>query len=408
MKRKIFYILLILQLAACNNKEKLEIETTKVQQGKFVLDITEEGEIDATNAITISSPVMSRRFGQLEINMIIEDGTVVKVGDTVIIFDPTEVIKSITSRQSELEIAEAELNKLKATHESEINDLEANLKITEISHQISEINFEQASYEADVTKKEIKLTLEKAKISLDKAREEIKNKKKIHKEEVQQSLLEIKQLRAELKIAQETLNKLTVTSPAPGIAIIKHNWSTNNKWAAGDQTWSGNALIDLPDLSELMARVNINEVDIANIKLNQKAKIKLDAFSDTTFQGKVTKVANLASLKDRDSKTKVFPVEILIEGTSDILIPGMTVSCNISINELENKIYIPLESLFTDGINEYVYEKSGAKFRKKNITTGLSNNDHIIVEEGLNEGDIIALTNPNIDEEDQEKTEQTN
>jgi HlyD family secretion protein len=90
----------------------------------------------------------------------------------------------------------------------------------------------------------------------------------------------------------------------------------------GDQTWSGNILINLPDLSELKVKAEVNEVDISKIKIGQKVLVKLDAFSDTSFNGTVTHVANLANFKEGSNKIKVFPIEILIEGTSDKLMPG--------------------------------------------------------------------------------------
>ena len=405
MKKITLFLLISVFIINCNRKTNADVETCKALHGTFLLNVTEEGEIDATNAINISSPAMSWRYGMLKINMIVEDGTQVKAGDTVIVFDQAEVIKNKMEKEAELEIALAELEKLKATHESKINELEANLKVTEISHQISEINYEQSEYEADITRKEIKLSLEKARITLDKAKDEIENQKKIHREEIQQARLKIKQLEADVEEAQITMDKLTVTSPEKGIAILKRNWNSGNKWQVGDQTWSGNPLINLPDLSELMVKININEVDISKIVVGQNVEIKLDAFSDTTFTGEVTKVANLAGFKDKSKKIKVFPTEILVHGTSEKLLPGMTVSCKINVDKIEDQTYIPLEALFKDGIDEYVYIKAGSGFRKKIVETGLANNDHIIINNGLKKGDILAMSDPYIEEKESKKDE---
>lgn len=394
MKQITYIILIFSVLTGCKNKTKTEVETCKVQKGVFNIDVTEEGEIKATRSINISSPAMSWQYGMLKINKIIDDGAEVKEGEVVIEFDPSEVQKVLIDAKSELDIAKAELEKLVATQESKINELEANLKISELAYKISEINFEQSVYEADITKKEIRLNLDKAKISLGKARDEIENQKVIHKEEVQQAKLKIGQLTAKLDDAKQTLKNLNVVSPSPGIAIIRENRSTKSKWQVGDQTWSGNPLIDLPDLSEIKAEAEINEVDISKIKLGQKVEIKLDAFSDTIFTGEVIKIANLAKYKDKSNKIKVFPIEILLEGTSKKLLPGITVSCKIIINKIEDQLFIPIEALFNNGTEEYVYLKSGGSYKKKIIETGVSNNDYIIIEKGLKEKDILALSNP--------------
>lgn len=393
-----YFLIALLLLAGCKNKVAQDVETCKVKHGVFYIELVEEGEIQATHAINISSPPISWRFGMLKITDILEDGAKVNAGDTVIRFDPSEVQKAILDAEAELEIAKAELNKMKAQQSSKIEELKANIKISEIAYQISEIKLEQASFESDISRREIRLNLDKAAIALDKAREEIINQEKIHHEEVQQSLLKIKQLQTNLDEAHETLDKLTVVSPASGIAIIRDNWATGNKWQVGDQPWSGMPMIDLPDLDELKVEAEISEVDIAKIKLGLEAEIKLDAFSDTVYYGKVISVANLAQFKDQDSKIKVFPVEVLIDRASSVFLPGMTVSCRIIVDEIEDVMYIPLEALFTEENEYFVYVKSGSSYDKRQVVIKQKNNDYIVVEKGLEEGILIAMTNPFSDE----------
>lgn len=398
------YILFFFVLASCSSaKLKENVPTAKVKYGEFIINLVEEGEVEAVKAINISSPAMSWRYGQLKITEIVDDGSEVAENDTVMKFDPSEVGKAIIDAEAKLEIAHAELEKTKAEQESRILELESSLKISEISHRISEIELEQSSYEADIKKREIQLNLHKAKISLKKARQEINNQKKIDKEEQKQKLLEIKQLEENLEDAKRTEEKLTVTSPAKGIAIIRKNRSTGSKWQVGDQPWSGNPIIDLPDMSILKINVDINEVDISKIKTGQKVEIRLDAFSDSVYWGKVTTIANLAKQKDDKSKIKVFPVEVLVESQSKQLLPGMTVSCKFHIEKIDNVKFIPLESVFKENLLEYVYLKSGASFNRKDIKLGRENNDYVIVEEGLDEDDLVALLFPFEEEKKEEE-----
>jgi HlyD family secretion protein len=396
-------VLLFVCVFSCKPGTKEGIETCEVRKGEFLIDLTEEGEILATRAINISSPAMSWRFGLLKITQIVEDGQQVKAGDTVIVFDPSEVLKAIVDAEAELEIARAELEKLKAQQESKIEELRANIEISDISRRIIEIKLEQATFDADITRKEIGLNVDKAKISLNKAREEILNQEKIHHEEIQQSKLRIKQLEVNLAEANKTLETLTVVSPSSGIAIIRRNWNTQNKWQVGDQPWSGSPLIDLPDLSELKVEAEISEVDISKVQLDQAVEIKLDAFSDSRYSGTVINIANLAQFKNRDTKIKIFPVEVLIDSSSEVLMPGMTVSCRIIIDKIRDVLFIPLDALFLEDDNEYVYVKSGNSFQKETVKTGSRNNDYIIIDEGIEEGQIIALTDPFKEESSTEK-----
>jgi len=394
MIRRSTIVLVLIVLIGCKNKTAIEVETCNVKNGLFYIDLVEEGEIQATNSINISVPAMSWQFGLFKITQIVEDGDLIQSGDTAVIFDPSEVEKAIINAKAELEIAKAELEKKKAEQASKIEELKANIEISEISHRISEINLEQATFEADITRREIKLNLEKAKIALDKAREEIENQQKIHSEEIKQSMLKISQLESNLREAEITFKNLTVVSPAAGIAILRKNWSTGNKWQVGDQPWSGSPLVDLPDLQELKVHTEISEVDISKIQMGQAVEIKLDAFSDTAFSGKVISIANLAQFKEGDSKIKIFPVEILIDGTSEKFLPGMTVSCRIIVDKIDSVLYIPLEALFVEGDKNYVYDRSGNSYRKKDVVIGQRNNDFVIIREGLDPDAILALSDP--------------
>ena len=393
-------ILCVFIIVGCGQKIKSHVETATVKLGNFNIEVVETGEVQAVEAINISSPAMSWRFGRLEIMQIVEDGKQVAKGDTVIQFDPSEVEKAIVDAQMELEIAIAELEKMRAEQESKVYELEADLKVAEISYQISELDLEQAIYEPDIRKKEIGLNLDQAKIALDKARDEIENQKKIHVEEIQQKQIKIKQLQDNLDEAKQTLKNLTVVSSGDGIAILRRNWSTRNKWQVGDQTWSGNPLIDLPDLKQLKAETEINEVDISKIALEQTAEIRLDAFSDTVFYGRVKEIAALAKLKDEEkkSKIKVFPVTIVIEGTSKKLMPGMTVSCKIIVDKIPSVLYVPLETIHTEAQQDYVFVKRGSGYKKQIVITGESNNDFIVIQEGLKAGDTVALSDPFVQE----------
>jgi len=392
-KLKSVYCLIFLTLVVtCKSGIKDQTQVFEIKPGEFLIDVVETGELKATRSTNISAPAIDWRFGELKITKLIDDGTEVEKGDTLVLFDQAEVQKAIIDAKAELDIARAELNKMKANQNSKIEDLESDLKMTEISFQISKLELEQATYEADIRKKEIQLQLNQAEISLNKAREEIENQKKIHVEELRQQELKISQLEDNLKNAYDTLAKLAVSAGTPGLVILAENWMSENKWQVGDQPFPGWPLITLPDLSEIKAETEINEVDISKVKLDQNVRIKLDAYP--TFTGKVTHIATLAKQKDRKSKVKVFPVEILIEGYHSLLMPGMTVSCQIIVNKIDSVLFIPIAGLHKIEDKNIVYLIKGRSFENRDVEVSAHNNDFVIIERGLKAGDRIALGEP--------------
>ena len=392
--------LLIVILVSCKGKEASDIQVTAVKKGTFTEELTDEGTVEAVNSISVSAPAISYRYGSLKIAKIVDDGEEVEKGDTIMIFDPSEIKRAIIQAEQQIEIAKAEYEKMKSTQQSEIEDLEADLELARISQEISKINSETAIYEPEVTKKEIKLKLESATIALNRAMEQIENKKIIHREDLLQKSLSINQLTVTLADANTSMNNLFVISPAKGIAIKEENWNTGQKWAVGDQPYSGSNIIELPDLSEMRAEVKINEVDVSKILPGQRVEIRPDAYSDSIYTGNVESVANLAQNLDYKTKIKIFPVRIRISGQSKMLLPGLTVSCKIIVNEIKDVLFIPLESLFKEQGIEYVYIKSGSGFKRRDIKTGSINTDFAIVTEGLEENDEIALSDPFLKKED--------
>ncbi len=395
IKLKVSFLLLcLLFLSACGKKETQQIPESRVMKGTFFLDLYEEGEIEAIQSTNIVAPRISWRYGNLKITEMVKDGQEVKAGDTLIVFDPSEVLKSIVDAELTLEIERAEYDRMIAQQQSDLEDLRAGYEVARISHEISRIRFESSEYESEINKKQIQLNLDKADIALQRAKEQIENRIKIQKEEIKQKELSIQRFVLRLDEAHETLRQLSVVSPTSGVAIISRNRSTNNKFQIGDQCWAGLPIIQLPDLSSLKATVQINDVDISKISKGLEVQIKPDAFSDSTFTGKVNSVANLAINKERSTKIKVFPVEILVNEADKNLLPGLTVSCRKIMDKLEDVLYIPLDALRMEGERYFVYRRSGNGFEKIEIETGISNTDYVVVLDGLKAGDAIALIDP--------------
>lgn len=402
--RKICSVLICsLLFVFCQSGSDAPIETYTLKKGEFLISVTETGELEAVNSMMIYAPLISWRFGALKITQLVEDGKQVQSGEMVVKFDTAEIDKAIVDAKAELEIAEAELRKAQAKQQSQIEELTANLEIAKMDNRISQLRLQQAKFEAEIKRKEIELNLEKAGIALEKAQQEIENQKSINQQEISKLELKVQQVKTKLEEAEEALDKLTVTAPNPGIAIIERNWNTDEKFQVDDQPYSGWPMISLPDLSLMKAKAMINEVDIAKIDSGQTAVIKLDAYPDTSFRGHVSEVATLARNKDRDSKVKVFDVAILIDENDKKLMPGMTVRCQIVVDKIADTLFIPLEALFKKDNQSIVYVKNGGDFEPRPVTTGPENDDYVIIKNGLKVGDVVALTDPTVRVLDRQK-----
>ena len=385
--------LAFLFLLSCGPGRTGNVETYTVERGEFVNSVTVTGELDAINSKMVSAPSVPWRVS-LKVARIVEDGQQVKADDVLIEFDTSEVEKNIAEAQSELEIAEAEMRKTKADLLSKEELAEIDLQVTELDHRIARLNLEQAAFDAEIDRKEKELKLDEAAIRLKQVVEEMENQKRMNREEISKLALRVKQAEAKLEEAKETLSALTVKAPAPGIAIIQRNWSTRAKYQVDDQPYPGWPMIGLPDLSGMKAKVEINEVDIAKVKIGQETVVRMDAYADTSFAARITEVAPLARNKERNSKVKVFDAVAVLGETSDKLMPGMTIRCEVMVEKIPDTLFVPLEALFRRDGETVVYLRSGGDFEARKVRPGPENDNYVIIASGVKAGDRVALVDP--------------
>lgn len=388
--------LLLLTFIACGNTTQTGVETYTLSPTKFLSRVTVTGELEAVRSKLITAPPISWRFGQLKIAKLIDDGKQVQEGELVAQFDKSEVEKALNEAKSNLEIAESELRKTQAKHKSDLESKEIDLEVARLNHEIAKLKLEQAAFKAEIERKQDEFSLEEAAINLNKVGQELENQKNIQREEISKLELKVQQELAKLKEAENTISMLTIHAPSPGIAIIQKNYYTRNKFQVDDQTYPGNPLVGLPDLSQMKAQVQINEIDIAKVEVGQKTIVTLDAYSDTSFTGKIIEIATLARNKSRDEKVKVFDVVVLLDDQDERLLPGLTISCDIIIDEKENVLSIPTAAIFDQDDQTIVYLKNGSGFDPTSVTLGQENDTHVIVQNGLKQGDVIALSDPTI------------
>ncbi|MCB9208152.1 MAG: efflux RND transporter periplasmic adaptor subunit [Ignavibacteriales bacterium] len=385
-------ILFIFIFASTGSSVDTNIPVFNVKKDVFLISITESGEIKAKNSISIAAP---RVRGSLKIVELVPEGNYVKPGDVVARFDPTEALVKLKDAEAQLEISRSNKAKLEANHQSEMAQMESDLKSAELSFELSKLSLEQMKFEAEAKRREAELQHNKNVLNFEKTKQNFESKKIIQKSEMENMNVEIRQKISELEKAQRDLDALSLTSSADGLVVYGMNWSTGLKFQIGDQPWSGQVIVNLPDLSQMESHTYVNEVDVSKVKVGQKVEVKLDAFQDSVFVGEVSNVARLGKQKDNQSTIKVFDVFVEIKGVSEILKPGMTTSNKIIIDKIDDQIFIPHEALFENEGEFFVYKKDGSGFDDIDVTIGNKSEDFIVVKSGLEDGDVVALRDPN-------------
>lgn len=365
----------------------------KVKKDNFLVSITESGELRAKSSIAVIAP---RIRGNLKIVYLIQEGTYVKADDEVVKFDPTEALNNLREAESRLEIALSDKEKMLASHKSTITRMESDLKSSELSYELSKLNLEQMKFEADIKQQEAKLQHQRNELSHNKAKQDLASQKIIHQSELNKVNIDVQQRQSDLERSKRDLEMLTLKAPAEGLVVYENNWQTGRKIAIGDQPWQGMTILTLPDLSRMESITHVNEVDVSRIKKDLPVIVRLDAFRDSSFNGVISSVASLGKNKDNNSTIKVFEILVDIKSNSEILKPGMTTSNRMIINQIENVLFVPQESIFEKDGKKIVYVKSGSSFNEVEVEVGEKSEDYIVITKGLEENMEVALRDPTI------------
>lgn len=202
----------------------------------------------------------------------------------------------------------------------------------------------------------------------------------------------------QLREAQKELAQTEIAAPAQGMVVLREEYrsSQKRKPRVGDVLVRNQPLIDLPDLSSMVIKTRVREVDLFKVAVGKKAIVEVDAYPQLTFTGTVTAIGVLAVADlGRASEEKYFEVRIALDESDTRLRPGMTTRATIQAQEVSNVPTIPVHSVFNHHKQSYCYilNPRGA-YEKRDILLGVSNDQWVEVKGGLQEGESVCLLNP--------------
>ena len=377
------------------------VATFTAYRDEFVIDINGKGDLEATSKITLSVPEGVRH--NTRITRLVQDGSVVKKGDFLVQFDTADAENRVTEREESFDSAKSNHTAVLARVESNMKDLESNHKIQTYSYEQAQIRFGMMKYEADAKRREAELNLKKSELSLKQAKKRIESQIIVDRADLAKEDVRVKQSELRYNEAVENLNSLTIISPKEGFVVLQETYNrstrTREKVKVGDSPHGRMPLVSIPDLSKMIVKTSVNEVDISKIEAGQKVVLTLDAVPGETYYGAITTIATLAH-REEGTDNKVFDIEATLDGTDERVKPGMTAQCTIITQRLPDKLIIPIDSVFEKNDTTVVYVKNRG-FEQRAVKVGKRNSDFIVVEGGLEEGDEVALRDPTLLEERQ-------
>lgn len=366
MKKKLFIIggsvvIIIIALVVFgvvsknNNTSQQRLKTILVEKGDIILKITESGTVEPVTTVDIKSELA----GEVR-KLFVEEGDSVRVGDKL------ALVQQESSQARQVAQSRASLERAKL-------DLEEAERDFERKRELYELGF--------ISKKDVE------------------DAEKSHKSSMIQYELSEKQLWLILggteqeesqSLTSRTFDNIIVSSPIRGLVIIV-NVEEGEMITSGTQAYGGGGttIMTVADLSRMVVKADINEVDVGKVAKGQPVNIVFDAIKGKIYQGRVRKLTPAGSIKQN---IVVYPLEVEILNPDESIRPGMTADLDIIAGNAKGVLCVPKEAVIKRGNRSTVMLIENGKPVPKEVITGLEDDVKVEIKEGLREGDKVLIT----------------
>ncbi len=327
----------------------------------------------------------------LKILDIVPEGTIVKKGDYIAQLDKSSYENNLRDQLTSLTTLRASLEMAILDTAVQLSGLRDGITNQQNVVEEAKITLAQSLYESPSVKRQAQLTVDKAERTLE---------QKVKSYELSIAKLNASLLRQKLSVSkgerliadlQDYIAKFTVTAPSDGMVIYKKDRNGSKRKAGSSLNAFDLVIATLPDLSSMLSKTYVNEIEVSKIRIGQKVNINVDAFPAKAFTGSVMSIANIGEVLP-NSDSKMFEVQIKVDGSDPSLRPTMTTGNKIILKSYNDVVYVPTECVQAglDSIT-FVYEKKGTR---QIVLLGESNDKNVIVEQGLTPGTVLYLTTP--------------
>jgi HlyD family secretion protein/macrolide-specific efflux system membrane fusion protein len=330
------------------------------KRGDLPIDVIETGKVQPREKVEVKSKVA----GQVA-RVFVEEGQKVKRGQLLLAIDPTDFRRDVARSQADVARAAADVRSAGNA-----------LAFARLNLARRQKGFEGrgvAQMDVDVAESDVKARAAALGTS--------------------QAVLA--GARVALSAAEDRLRYTRIVAPMDG-TVIERGIQPGEVVTPGVQaTFEGKALLTVADLSTLVVKADLNQIDVAKVKLDQTVTLTLDALPGKTWHARVTKIAP-ASTVPKGKDVDVFPIEATLTDASREIKPGMTADVRVHVDVKKDVVSLPIEAIVKEAgktlVNKVVPGERGRERTDKiEVTTASRNDREVEVQKGIAAGDRVLI-----------------
>lgn len=363
----------------------------RVERGALVVGIETSGTLRAAESVFLTPPQVPGVWN-FKISFMAPEGAQVMAGMPVLGFDTTDLQRSLLDRGAESDQAAKQLEKLRT--ELEKRSFDHQLRVAETEARQRKLAL-QAAVPEEVSKAK---DLAAARIDLELVEGELAylaNKRALEERASQAEISSLvsQRARASARVVelQQNIAKLSVTSPRAGTVIYVSD-GRGGKKKIGDSVYRGAQVLEIPDLSRMLADGEVDEADVGKLSLGQPVTLRLDAHPEVEYEGTVKRIGRTVQQRSRRSRIKVVKIEIeLSETDAQRMRPGMRFRGRVEIERRDEVLLLPVDAVEMTADGPIVHRRSRWGVESVSPRLGLRGKDGVEVLAGLEEGDPVQL-----------------
>jgi len=377
------------------------VPTAKVVRGPLKLTVYATGALRAGRTVNLMAPPAG---GTLRIVKLLQTGTPVKKDEVVIEFDAADQVYAVEQAKTDLAEAEQQIVKMKADHAVQRSQEKLDMLTARYNVRRGELDAAGNEFIGAIDAQKNVLTLEESRRRLKQLEDD--SAARVATSNAALAVVMERRNKAQMAMerAQGIIDNLAVKAPTDGIVSIKENRDGQfvffsgmvlPQYREGDSTFSGRNIADIVESGKMEVRAKVTETDRDNLQAGQVATVQVDALPGRTFTAKVGALGAGASRGNffETSAVRQFDINLQLDKPDPAMRAGSSLRVIIDGREIPNALHVPRQAVFEKNGKNYVFLQIGDRFDRRDVKVENRTEGRAVVS-GLNEGDVIALVDP--------------
>jgi HlyD family secretion protein len=381
-----------------------DIPYAVVKQGQINLQVHATGQLQASHAVMLTAPAVGG--DSLQITHLVRSGDLVKKGETIIEFDPSEQHYKLEQNRSELLQAEQEI--IKANADAAVLSAQDKVELLKAGYDVrrAELEVQKNELVSKIDADKNILALQQAKRVLTELKKDIQSHAQSGKASIYLAQEKWNKAKLAMDQAQENLDKMQVIAPMDGLVSIQKNMNAAGgffftgmslpDFHPGDQAQPGSPIAQLVDPMEMDLVAQVGEQDHGNVQSGQPVEVSFYALPGSSLRGIVKSVSGMTMRQFFESNSGgKFDVSIQLAKTDARLRPGMTAQILFLGDQARSVLYLPRQALFLKDGKHIVYVKNANGYEQREVKINAENESRAALQ-GLAAGTEVALIDPTV------------